>query len=121
MPSEFKKKHPLDDRKTEANRIISKYPERIPVICEKGENRSNVPILDKTKYLVPIDLSVGQFIFVIRKRMKISSEQAIFIFINGTIPSNTSVISDIYHQHRDEDGFLYVTYSGENTFGSKIH
>jgi len=27
-------------------------------------------------------------------------------------------MSDIYDDHKDEDGFLYITYSGENTFGS---
>lgn len=26
-------------------------------------------------------------------------------------------MSTIYDQKKDEDGFLYVTYSGENTFG----
>lgn len=26
-------------------------------------------------------------------------------------------MSDIYEDHKDEDGFLYITYSGENTFG----
>ena len=23
----------------------------------------------------------------------------------------------IYEEHKDEDGFLYIAYSGENTFG----
>jgi len=27
-------------------------------------------------------------------------------------------MSAIYEEHKDEDGFLYVTYSGENTFGA---
>jgi GABA(A) receptor-associated protein len=27
-------------------------------------------------------------------------------------------MSAIYDEKKDEDGFLYVTYSGENTFGS---
>jgi GABA(A) receptor-associated protein len=27
-------------------------------------------------------------------------------------------MSAIYEEHKDEDGFLYMTYSGENTFGS---
>ncbi|WPK23846.1 hypothetical protein PUMCH_001096 [Australozyma saopauloensis] len=26
-------------------------------------------------------------------------------------------MSTIYEEHKDEDGFLYVLYSGENTFG----
>lgn len=28
-------------------------------------------------------------------------------------------MSDIYQDHKDEDGFLYITYSGENTFGGE--
>ena len=26
-------------------------------------------------------------------------------------------MGQIYEDHRDEDGFLYIAYSGENTFG----
>ena len=29
-----------------------------------------------------------------------------------------AMMSSIYDEHKDEDGFLYFTYSGENTFGS---
>lgn len=28
------------------------------------------------------------------------------------------MMSSIYDEHKDEDGFLYFTYSGENTFGA---
>ena len=38
--------------------------------------------------------TLGQFIYVIRKRIKLSLEQAIFIFVNGNIPSNTSLMCD---------------------------
>ena len=31
----FKSQHTFDQRKAEAERIRSKYPDRIPVICEK--------------------------------------------------------------------------------------
>jgi len=26
-------------------------------------------------------------------------------------------VGEVYEEHRDEDGFLYVQFSGENTFG----
>jgi GABA(A) receptor-associated protein len=29
-------------------------------------------------------------------------------------------MSAIYEENKDEDGFLYMTYSGENTFGMMI-
>merc|ERR1739838_318068 len=107
---------PFDKRKKEADRIIKKYPERIPVICEKA-SQSDISDIDKKKYLVPSDLTVGQFVYVIRKRIKLEPEKAIFIFVNNTLPSTAAVMSALYEEQRDADGFLYIAYSGENTFG----
>lgn len=42
--------------------------------------------IDKKKYLVPSDLTCGQFVYVIRKRLKLPAEKAIFLFVNGVIP-----------------------------------
>ena len=61
--------------------------------------------------------TVGQFVYVIRKRINIPSDKAIFIFVNNTLPPTAALMSTVYEQHRDEDGFMYFTYSGENTFG----
>lgn len=70
--------------------------------------------------MVPVDLTVGHFVYVIRKRIKLPSEKAIFIFVNDILPPTAALISTIYEEHKDEDGFLYVLYSGENTFGEKV-
>jgi GABA(A) receptor-associated protein len=67
---------------------------------------------------VPADLTVGQFVYVIRKRIKLTPEKAIFVFVNGTLPATAALMSQIYKEHKDADGFLYVTYSGESTFGA---
>jgi hypothetical protein len=51
------------------------------------------------RYLVPSDLTVGQFVYVIRKRIKLSPEKAIFIFVKNVLPptgeffSNEDVVS----------------------------
>ena len=113
----FKQKHAFEKRKDEAHRILQKYPERIPVICEKDPRSRDIPDIDRKKYLVPADLSIANFMYVIRKRIKLSSEQALFIFINETMPPISENMSLVYNKHEDEDGFLYITYSGENTFG----
>ncbi|KAI4315271.1 hypothetical protein L6164_028100 [Bauhinia variegata] len=115
--SYFKQEHDLEKRRAEAARIREKYPDRIPVIVEKAE-RSDIPSIDKKKYLVPADLTVGQFVYVIRKRIKLSAEKAIFIFVDNVLPPTGAIMSAIYDEKKDEDGFLYVTYSGENTFGN---
>ncbi|CAK7901762.1 autophagy-related protein 8 [[Candida] anglica] len=116
MRSQFKDDHPFEKRKAEATRILQKFDDRIPVICEKVE-KSDIVEIDKRKYLVPSDLTVGQFVYVIRKRIKLPSEKAIFIFVNDILPPTAALLSTVYDEHKDDDGFLYVLYSGENTFG----
>ncbi|ERF77079.1 hypothetical protein EPUS_06297 [Endocarpon pusillum Z07020] len=112
MRSKFKDEHPFEKRKAEAERIRQKYADRIPVICEKVE-KSDIATIDKKKYLVPADLTVGQFVYVIRKRIKLSPEKAIFIFVDEVLPPTAALMSSIYEEHKDEDGFLYITVSRE--------
>ena len=114
----YKNDHPYEKRAAEAARIREKYPDRIPVICER-EPRSNIPPVDKRKYLIPMDLTVGQFVYVIRKRISIPPEKAIFIFVNNTLPPTAALMSTVYESHKDQDGFMYMMYSGENTFGAE--
>ena len=80
--------------------------------------KSDIADLDKKKYLVPNDITVGQFVYILRKRIKLTPEKAIFIFLgNNTIPPTSALLSKLYEKHNDDDGFLYLTYAGENTFG----
>ena len=113
----YKKNNSLEKRKAESDNILKKYPSRIPVIVEKSKSCKDMLEIDKTKYLVPDDLTMGQFIFVIRKRLKITPEKALFIFINNKLIASHSLMSQVYNDEKQEDNFLYVNYSSENTFG----
>jgi GABA(A) receptor-associated protein len=114
----FRSRFSFEDRKAESLRVLQKYPDRIPVICEKnGKANNDTPTIDKNKYLVPMDLTVGQFLYVIRKRIKIQSSLSLFIFIDGYIPASSALMHSLYETSRNEDGYLYVTYAFENTFG----
>lgn len=117
MTESFKDKHPFEKRLTEARNIRSKYPERVPVIVEKSIS-SDIVTIDKNKFLAPCDLTLGQFMFIIRRRMRLPPEQAIFVFIRNNIPMQSTLLSALYDEFADKDGFLYMTYAGENTFGS---
>jgi len=112
----FKQQHSFEKRKSEADRIRLKYPDRIPIIAEKNA-KSDIKDIDKKKYLVPADLTMGQFVYVIRKRIQLPADQAVFIFVKDTLPSPAALMAQVYKENADEDGFLYVTYSGESTFG----
>jgi GABA(A) receptor-associated protein len=115
---EFKKKHTFETRAAEATRIREKFPGRVPVIIERAAKDKMLAPIDKNKFLVPADLTMGQFIFVIRKRISLSSESALFVFCNNSLPTTGSLMRELYGSHGDHDGFLYMTYCGENTFGS---
>jgi GABA(A) receptor-associated protein len=73
--------------------------------------------IDKKKYLVPSDLTCGQFLYVIRKRLKLPAEMAIFLYVDGKLPPSTAMLNAIYETHKDKDGFLYMSYSNDNVFG----
>jgi GABA(A) receptor-associated protein len=116
----FKQQHKLEKRIEVARQIRQKYPNFIPVIVEKHPE-SNVPEIKKKKYLVPADIGVGKFLFEIRNYLTLPPSKAIFLFVNDCVlPPTSTTMAQIYEQHKDEDGFLYVTYSGENTFGSLL-
>ena len=82
------------------------------MIVEKSP-KARVADVDKKKYLVPAELTVGQFIFIIRfvftfmiwtkylkkyilrKRINLRPEEALFFFVNGTIPSTSSTMGEV--------------------------
>ena len=46
------------------------------------------------------DLTVGQFVYVIRKRIKLAPEKAIFIFVDEVLPPTAALMSAIYEEHK---------------------
>ena len=95
--------------------IQKKYPNRIPVLIERGTSES--PQIDKNKFLVPKNLTVAEFMSIIRSRINLNSSQALFLMINNVLPKATDEMDIVYRKYKHEDGFLYVTYCIENTFG----
>ena len=119
MQFRFKAENPDPlQRKKESEKIKNQFPEKIPIICEK-DPKSNIREIDKTKYLVPNDLTVSQFNIMIRKRIEIQQEAAFYLLVNGkhSITGDT-LLSEIYEKYQDEDGFLYIAYASELTWGN---
>uniref|UniRef100_A0A2I2YNJ6 GABA type A receptor associated protein like 1 n=1 Tax=Gorilla gorilla gorilla TaxID=9595 RepID=A0A2I2YNJ6_GORGO len=94
MKFQYKEVHPFEYRKKEGEKIRKKYPGRVPLIVEKAP-KARVPDLDKRKYLVPSDLTDGQFYFLIRKRIHLRPED----------------------DSHEEDDFLYVAYIKISMYG----
>nr|KAF6368496.1 GABA type A receptor associated protein like 1 [Myotis myotis] len=102
MKFQYKEDHPFEYRKKEGEKIRKKYPDRVPVIVEKAP-KARVP--------------VGQFYFLIRKRIHLRPEDALFFFVNNTIPPTSATMGQLYEDNHEEDYFLYVAYSDESVYG----
>ena len=113
----FKDTNPFEQRAAESARIRAKFPGKVPIIAERAQG-SELDDLDKHKFLCPSDLTVGQFVFVLRKRMILSPEKALFVFVGSVLPPTGVMLKEVYDQFADRDGFLYVRFTGEATFGN---
>ena len=115
MTLTYKELTPFADRCTESRKIMDRYVDRIPVIITAFGK--NTPICPRNKFLVLSNSTVGHLAFTIRGHAKLDPESALFVYIGNSIPPTSATISEIYAKDKEDDGFLYITYSVENTFG----
>lgn len=116
--STFQEKYTFDRRKEQSQSIMSKYPDKLPVIVEKLKNiSSHIEDINKTKFLIPDDLVVSQLMCIIRKYLHLTSADSIYLFSNDTLLSPSETMYTTYCKYKDIDGFLYIYYTSENTFG----
>ena len=93
-----------------------KYPNRIPVIIETfHKDTQRIP---HNKLLIPKEMTMGQLVYLIRQKIYLDPKDSIYIFVDkNVLPPVSKNISELYAEYRDTDGFLYLSYTRENTFG----
>ncbi|EEB15221.1 microtubule-associated proteins 1A/1B light chain, putative [Pediculus humanus corporis] len=105
-------------RKEEADAIRKKFPTKVPIIVDRFHKESNLPQLEKSKFLVPQEITMSQFVTIIRNRMKLGSNQAFYLLVNNrSMLSLSKTLSEVYKDHKEKDGFLYMTYASQEVFG----
>ncbi|KAB2623595.1 autophagy-related protein 8C-like [Pyrus ussuriensis x Pyrus communis] len=97
----------------DAVKLREMRPDYIPVIMEK-DARSDVPDVDMRRCHVYDGTPLREFVHFLRGH--IHSKKPIFVFFKNTKPPNSALMSAIHEENKDEDGFLYVTYSGEKSY-----
>lgn len=102
--------------KHKVKELKKKFPQRIPCVVLKNK-QSKLDNLKKNKFLVPEDITIGQFIFIIRKNLTIKSSQALFLFCNKKIIPNTLLMSQIFKEQKNKKNYLEFEYMEENVFG----
>jgi len=117
MKSEFKVRKPFEERAKDAANIKEQHPDKIPVIVERSTTEKTLPLLDKTKFLVPSHVTVTELIRVLRRRLQLAPGQAFFLLSNRGLPPGTQTLSELWESDHDEDGFIYLFYAAQETFG----
>ena len=104
----------VNKRKQLSENLIKQHPDKIPIVCEK-EPKAKIKEIEKTKYLIPKDLTISQFCFSLRKNIKLNPEECLFLLVKGKISiAGETRLGDIYEKYADkEDGFLYIAYAEE--------
>ena len=112
---DYKLKKTFEERVNESQTILKKYPDKIPVIINECSEELRERV--KRKMLLQTDMTVSQYMHSLRTKFNIKPEESVLIFVNGTFPTSTTLMSYLYDKHKDKDGFLYISVLKENVFG----
>lgn len=138
VPDDYKSTHTFLERQDEARDLLetksSSYipvsiyslsqtskdnPPRSPqIVCEKlQDSRSIIPSMPQRTFALPPYVTVGSLLCMIRFRLKLSTTEALFIFVHGTLAPSSAEMRSLFEEYGDEDGWLYVIYATEDAFG----
>lgn len=98
--------------------LAQKYPGRVPIKLQRHVGCAPHVALDRSKYLVPMNMRWLEFATVLRKRMTVEPHEAVFYYLptNRLVPADEEMCS-LHAAHKSPDECLHVTYSTENAFG----
>jgi GABA(A) receptor-associated protein len=107
----------LPKRQQLSDRALKKHVNRIPVIVDRISKESMD--ISKHKFLVPHELSLGEFVGRLRLLSDASRSYIFFVKTKQRhiLPPLTDQLQDLYEQHKEDDGFLYLTFQTESVFG----
>ena len=72
----------------------------------------------QVKWLVPDNMNVIQLATVVKQRLQLRRDKEFFLMVDGTIiPPQTLPMDKLREMFADPDGFLYFTYSSQESFG----
>ena len=84
----------IEELQDESKRILEKYPDKIPIIISTKDDNITV---DKNKYIVPRNITMGQFIYIVRKKISLGPGQALFFFCDKKLPITALYCPDVFN------------------------
>lgn len=105
--------------KASIQKLKEKYPGRVPIFVMKSKHDKILPDINSNKFIVPEDITVSDFMQVVRKRIELGHETSMFLFINEKVlPCTSESIGKLYNSYKNNEDVLEIYYCGENTFGN---
>ena len=109
----------LESRTRQTIAMCKRYPDKVPIMLSSDRNSSNQSCVSK-KLMIPRSATCAQFIVMIRERVQIQSTHALFFV---TVPKHhlicgSTTIGEVYDKEKTDDGFLYIVYALEHSFGA---
>ena len=91
---------------------------QVCLIVERYRHEKYLPAISKGKFLVPRELTFSQLSQILRTRLQISCLETLFLFVNDRVlPAHCTTMAELHRNHRDADGFVYITYASQEVFG----
>ena len=97
----------------------TKYPNKVPIVVEPITGGNVAFVLDKKKYLVPNNRTLGWFMAYLRRYhiTKLQEGDGLYTVVGNTIPGSNCVLGELLNTHGDEDGLLQLEIHLESCFG----
>ena len=118
MEFQYKNNNTLESRKSQYRKILENHPDKVPVILER-DIKCSINKTIKTKYILSKEVTMAEFVKIIREKLDLKPERALFFLVNGKHSvTMTEELGQIYEKFKDKsDGFLYMSYSEEIVYG----
>lgn len=111
--SAYQTKTTVEARRAECASVLAKNPDMVPVVIECAASRTGKVSITA----LPRDATVVQLEAAVRDVAEVGKTRSLTLAVGDSTPAATTVLGDLFDYCKQEDGFLYVTYSVERTLG----
>ena len=109
----------LESKEKNFDNIIKKYPDKVLLYVTLDNTLENN--LPKDKFLVPKDITFGEFCVNLKKYITLKSSAEGLCYLIGDqeniIPRMNENINYLYQKYKNSNSVLYVMVCKENIFG----
>jgi hypothetical protein len=104
---------------TKIQNLLTKYPDRVPIVLSSKTYIKGNPL----RFIVPLNLTVTQFMVLLRTKIELKQEEAIFIFVKDMqtgqdiMVQSSVTMESLYSQYKDKDNLLNLFFEKEAVFG----